>query len=83
MLVDSAWLNLGACSRLANTTLSIKVAVLSTYLSEIHLSIELRNWFKQRLGCEITVLDILGSSSIFALGQHTATLLKIKMASGG
>ena len=46
------------------------------------VSIELRNWFKQRLGCEITVLDILGSSSILALGEHTALLLKSRFTSG-
>jgi acyl carrier protein len=45
------------------------------------VSIELRNWFKQRLGCEITVLDILGSSSILALGEHTAHLLKTRITS--
>lgn len=44
------------------------------------VSIELRNWFKQRLGCEITVLDILGSSSLLALGEHTALLLKAKFS---
>ena len=46
------------------------------------VSIELRNWVKQRLGCEITVLDILGSSSLLALGEHTTGLLKARLAGG-
>ncbi|XPS74000.1 hypothetical protein M3J09_006128 [Ascochyta lentis] len=64
------------------TSLDIKESFSALGVDSL-VSIELRNWFKQRLGCEITVLDILGSSSILALGEHTARLLKGRFASGG
>jgi len=38
------------------------------------VSIELRNWFKQRLGCEITVIDILGSLSSCARTAYCTPL---------
>ncbi|KAI9657994.1 MAG: Type I Iterative PKS [Bathelium mastoideum] len=44
------------------------------------VSIELRNWFKSRLGFEITVLEILGANSILELGRHSAAMLKKKVA---
>ena len=46
------------------------------------VSIELRNWFKSRVGIEITVLEILGSHSILELGRHSAEMLKKKLAPG-
>ncbi|RFU79720.1 polyketide synthase [Trichoderma arundinaceum] len=46
------------------------------------VSIELRNWFRQRLGFEISALEILGSKSLLALGKHSAQMLKIKFAGG-
>ncbi|RYP09783.1 hypothetical protein DL764_001037 [Monosporascus ibericus] len=33
------------------------------------VAIELRNWFRQSLGLEVTVLEILGSDSLLALGR--------------
>jgi aryl carrier-like protein len=41
------------------------------------VAIELRNWFRQKLGLDISVLEILGSASIAYLGeQATARLLE-------
>jgi Phosphopantetheine attachment site len=41
------------------------------------VAIELRNWFRQKLGLDISVLEILGSTSIAHLGeQATARLLE-------
>ncbi|RYP54562.1 hypothetical protein DL768_000622 [Monosporascus sp. mg162] len=42
------------------------------------VAIELRNWFRQSLGLEMTVLEILGSDSLLALGRVTANMLKSK-----
>lgn len=47
------------------------------------VSIELRSWFRSRLGFEITVLEILGSPSIRALGKFSAEKLKSKLVGGG
>jgi acyl carrier protein len=44
------------------------------------VSIELRNWFKHKLGVDVTVLEIQSSHSILDLGRHAATLLKSKFA---
>ncbi|KAK5988830.1 Highly reducing polyketide synthase pspA [Cladobotryum mycophilum] len=44
------------------------------------VSIELRNWFRQRLGFEMTSLEILASPSLLALGQHSASMLKKKFS---
>ncbi|KAL9076681.1 MAG: hypothetical protein Q9157_003571 [Trypethelium eluteriae] len=46
------------------------------------LSIELRNWFRSRLGFEIAVLEILNATSILDLGKHSAEMLKKRFASG-
>ena len=40
------------------------------------LSIEIRSWFRQQLGLEITVLEILSSPSILDLGSRSAEMLK-------
>jgi hypothetical protein len=42
------------------------------------VAIELRNWFRQTLGFEITVLEILGSDSLLSLGKLSAKKLKLK-----
>lgn len=42
------------------------------------VAIELRNWFRQTLGFEITVLEILGSDSLLSLGKLSAKVLKSK-----
>ncbi|KAK5659385.1 hypothetical protein OQA88_1478 [Cercophora sp. LCS_1] len=44
------------------------------------VAIELRNWFRQTLGFEITVLEILGSDSLLSLGKLSAKMLKVKYA---
>jgi hypothetical protein len=46
------------------------------------VSIELRNWFKQNLRVDITVLEILDAPTVLALGKHTASILKIKLVGG-
>ncbi|KAF2195930.1 hypothetical protein K469DRAFT_545317 [Zopfia rhizophila CBS 207.26] len=46
------------------------------------VSIELRNWFRLRLGFETTVLEIMGSNSILDLGRHSASTLKTKFTVG-
>jgi len=45
------------------------------------VAIELRNWFKHTLGVDVTVLEILGSESLFALGKRVAELLITKYSS--
>lgn len=42
------------------------------------VSIELRNWFRQKVGAEFTVLEVVNSQSILHLGQQAAEKLKAK-----
>lgn len=42
------------------------------------VSIELRNWFRQKMGLEYTVLEIVGASSIMKLGEMAAAKLAEK-----
>lgn len=42
------------------------------------VSIELRNWFRQKVGAEFTVLEVVNSSSIAHLGEQAAAKLKEK-----
>ena len=42
------------------------------------VSIELRNWFRQKVGAEFTVLEVVNSNSIMHLGQQAADRLKAK-----
>lgn len=44
------------------------------------VSIELRNWFKRKLGVDITVLEILDSANLLVLGQRVALRLKEKVS---
>jgi hypothetical protein len=46
------------------------------------VSIELRNWFKQNLGIDVTVLEILDAPSVLTLGRHAAGTLKTKLTGG-
>lgn len=54
---------------------------LSTLGVDSLVSIELRNWFRQRVGLEFTTLEILGSQSLLALGQLAVGRLKAKFSS--
>lgn len=42
------------------------------------MSIELRNWFRQKVGVEITVLEVVNSGSLTRLAEHAAMKLKEK-----
>lgn len=42
------------------------------------VSIELRNWFRQKVGVEFTVLEVVSSASLMALGEQAAKQLKEK-----
>ena len=42
------------------------------------VSIELRNWFRQKVGAEFTVLEVVNSHSIMHLGEQAAGKLKAK-----
>ncbi|KAL9609603.1 MAG: hypothetical protein Q9167_005646 [Letrouitia subvulpina] len=42
------------------------------------VSIELRNWFRQKVGVEFTVLEVVNSGSLMLLGEHAAGKLKEK-----
>lgn len=42
------------------------------------VSIELRNWFRQRVGAEFTVLEVVNSNSVTHLGEQAAAKLKEK-----
>lgn len=44
------------------------------------LAIELRNWFRIKLGLDVTVLEILSSASLAQLGQVTAKNMALKRA---
>jgi len=46
------------------------------------VSIELRNWFRHKLGIEVTVLEIQGSGSILELGRCAAGLLRNRFGGG-
>jgi len=46
------------------------------------VSIELRNWFRQKVGVEFTVLEIIGSGCLLDLGKQTATKLGEKYTPG-
>ena len=45
------------------------------------VSIELRNWFRQKVGAEFTVLEVVNSNSITHLGEQAAAKLKEKYQS--
>lgn len=47
------------------------------------VSIELRNWFRQRLGLDFTVINIVGASSIRQLGEMSAVMLAEKYRARG
>jgi len=55
-------------------------------LSQIGLdsltAIELRRWFRQAMGLQITVLELMGSMNLKALGQTVAAKLKEKHMAG-
>ncbi|KAI4122746.1 MAG: hypothetical protein LQ338_005639 [Usnochroma carphineum] len=42
------------------------------------VSIELRNWFRQKVGVEFTVLEVVNGGSLMALGEQAAGKLKEK-----
>lgn len=42
------------------------------------VSIELRNWFRQKVGAEFTVLEVVNSGSLMLLGEQAAGKLKEK-----
>lgn len=42
------------------------------------IAIEMRNWWRQSLGFDVTVLEILAASSIEQLGELAAGRLKAK-----
>jgi hypothetical protein len=44
------------------------------------VAIELRNWFRQKLGIDISVIEILGSTSIENLGEQAAARLSTKFS---
>lgn len=44
------------------------------------VAIELRNWFKLKMGLDVTVLEILGGASLTQLGQMSANSLASKRA---
>jgi hypothetical protein len=46
------------------------------------VSIELRNWFRQKVGVEFTVLEIIGSGCLLDLGKQTAAKLGEKYTPG-
>ena len=46
------------------------------------VAIELRNWCRQRCGVEMSVLEIMGATSIEQLGSSIAAGLKIKFTGG-
>lgn len=45
------------------------------------VAIEIRNWWKQNLGADISVLELLGGGSIEQLGAMAAQRLKAKYTS--
>ena len=48
------------------------------------MGIELRAWWKQALGFDISVLEMLGKGTLEALGQHAANeLTKVIQAEQG
>jgi hypothetical protein len=46
------------------------------------VAIELRNWFRQKLGIDMSVIEILGSASIQSLGELAAAKLLAKFSVG-
>ena len=44
------------------------------------VSIELRNWMRQRIGVDLTVLDIIGSGNLVELGGKTVEKLRERVA---
>lgn len=47
------------------------------------VAIELRNWCRQRFGLDVSVLEIMGVTSIEQLGSSVAQVLAAKLASPG
>ena len=63
-------------------TLDLNLAPSATGIDSL-VAIELRNWFKQTITVDVTVLEILASESLLALGRRTAKLLTMKYSESG
>lgn len=59
-----------------DTSLSLKQIGLDSLMAT-----ELRRWFRQLLGLQISVLEIMGTGSLIQLAELTSTALKNKYAS--
>ena len=47
------------------------------------VSFEFRNWFRQKVGAEFTVLEVVNSNSVLHLGEQAAAKLKEKFQARG
>jgi hypothetical protein len=65
-----------------NEALDLNLGLSATGVDSL-VAIELRNWFRQTLGVDVTVLEILASESLLALGRRTAELLTVKYSDSG
>jgi len=63
-------------------TLDLNLGLSATGVDSL-VAIELRNWIRQTLGVDVTVLEILASESLLALGMRTVELLAVKYSDSG
>lgn len=53
---------------------------LTSYGLDSLAAVEFRNWVRLELGAELTTLDIMGASSLFALGEKVLGTIRAKVA---
>lgn len=56
---------------------------LTSYGLDSLAAVEFRNWVRLELGAELTTLDIMGASSLSALGEKVLTQIRVKGAAAG
>jgi hypothetical protein len=50
---------------------------LASYGLDSLAAVEFRNWARMELGAELTTLEIMGATSLFALGERVIAKIKV------
>jgi hypothetical protein len=77
--IDFIAQELGNCiaNFLGNDEIELSLPISSAGVGSL-VAIEIRNWWKQNLGVDVSILELLGGGSIEQLGTTTAQRLKVK-----
>ncbi|KAL8992696.1 MAG: hypothetical protein Q9169_006904 [Polycauliona sp. 2 TL-2023] len=82
LLAQEAATTLGGFMMRGDEQLDLNVSMATLGVDSL-VSIELRNWFRQKVGVDISVLEVVNSGSLTALAEHAATKLKEKFQARG